>query len=106
MEQVTLSTTESAFLAPSGFLQSASLLGQSGSGFSLMELSSCLTLLVCSSGSFLLPLSVAFPNRLPVAAFWRWNGFHRSSSVLFDSPTTLRALLPFRFGLIGSLMSR
>jgi len=42
-------------------------------------------------------------NRLPVAAFWRWNGFHRSSSVLFDSPTTLRALLPFRFGLIGSL---
>ena len=80
MEQVTLSTTESTFLAPSGFLQSASLLGQSGSGFSLMELSSCLTLLVCSSGSFLLPLSVAFPNRLPVAAFQRWNGFHRSSS--------------------------
>jgi len=66
MEQVTLSTTESASFAPSGFLQSASLLGQSGSGFSLRELSSCLTLLFCPSGSFLLPLSVAFPNRLPV----------------------------------------
>ena len=65
MEQVTLSTTESTFLAPSGFLQSASLLGQSGSGFSLRELSSCLTLLFCPSGSFLLPLSVAFPNPTP-----------------------------------------
>jgi hypothetical protein len=106
MEQVTLSTTESAFLAPSGFVQSASLLGQSGSGFSLMELSSCLTLLVCSSGSFLLPLSVAFPNRLRLppsgggtafTALLRYYSTVRPLSVLYS---------PFRFGLIGSLMSR
>ena len=50
------------FLSPSGLIQSASLLGRTGSGFSLRELSSCLTLLICPSGSFLLPLSVAFPN--------------------------------------------
>jgi hypothetical protein len=55
---------EWTFLSPSGLIQSASLLGRTGSGFSLRELSSCLTLLICLSGSFLLPLSVAFPNSL------------------------------------------
>jgi hypothetical protein len=55
---------EWTFLSPSGLIQSASLLGRTGSGFSLRELSSCLTLLICPSGSFLLPLSVAFPNFL------------------------------------------
>jgi hypothetical protein len=60
----TLSTNEWTFLSPSGLIQSASLLGRTGSGFSLRELSSCLTLLICPSGSFLLSLSVAFPNFL------------------------------------------
>ena len=105
MGQVTLSTTESTFLAPSGFLQSASLLGQSGSGFSLRELSSCLTLLFCPSGSFLLPLSVAFPNPTPgcrLLAVERL--FTALLRVLFDSPTTLRALLPVDFAVLYQLV--
>ena len=98
MEQVALSTTESTFLAPSGFLQSASLLGQSGSGFSLRELSSCLTLLFCPSGSFFLPLSVALPNPTPGC---RLLAVERLSPSFFGSYSTVRPLSvlysPFRF---------
>jgi len=90
-------------LPPVGLSQSASLLGRSRTGFSLMEL--ILTIVLTHPASCLAPTTLAGrlpqPTRLPIA---RSLGFRLASGTIRPSDYSLGVARHFAFRLIGSLI--
>jgi hypothetical protein len=90
-------------LHPARLSQSASLLGQSRTGFSLMEL--ILTIVLTHLVSCLAPTTFAGrlpqPTRLPIA---RSRGFHPASGTTRPSDDSPGIAHHFAFRLIGSLI--
>ena len=90
-------------MSPVGLSQSASLLGRSRTGFSLMEL--ILTIVLTHLVSCLAPTTFAGrlpqPTRLPIA---RSRGFHPASGTIRPSDDSPGIALHFTLRLIGSLI--
>ena len=90
-------------MLPVGLSQSASLLGRSRTGFSLMEL--ILTIVLTHPASCLAPTTFAGrlpqPTRLPIA---RSRGFRPASGTIQPSDYSPGMALHFALRLIGSLI--